>query len=437
LNLLIICTFLTSSVSARQIYTTVPIVNVREKPDINSRKIGQLQHGIWVERFEQKGEWTRVKLQNAKDGFIFTKLISSIWIKIWKDERLCFLMDDRKILKKFPIALGFNPKDDKRKEGDGCTPNGRFYICEYLKNPQPRESYGARSLRISYPDIEDARRGLKEKSISKSQYFEIVQAISKGEMPPQNTILGSSIRIHGGGVGEDWTLGCMALNDEDIRKVYSKIPDKLAIVEIYQNEKQDKEINDSAFSQSRIIQACMELTRQGCSYTNKAVEYQTLSYPEGDIDSSIGVCSDLIVRALRKAGIDLQASLHEDIHNFPKDYPMVKKADKNIDHRRVKSLKPFFDKYCLTLTNRNPDQKPEEWKPGDIVLFDTGVQNGTIYDHIGIVGNKRENGKYWVCNLWTIGFDLQEMDLLYADYPDIVGHYRLIHPLCYDGFKME
>ncbi|MCI0471272.1 MAG: hypothetical protein L0Y73_06430 [Candidatus Aminicenantes bacterium] len=62
-------------------------------------------------------------------------------------------MKDEKALGEFPAALGLNPKDDKVREGDRCTPEGRFYICEVIKNPQPATTYGPISLRISYPNI--------------------------------------------------------------------------------------------------------------------------------------------------------------------------------------------------------------------------------------------------------------------------------------------
>ncbi len=68
--------------------------------------------------------------------------------------------------------------------------------------------------------------------------------------------------------------------------------------------------------------------------------------------------------------------------------------------------------------------------------MDTGVNNGTIYDHIGIVSyHKNQKGIPLVINLWTIGDKLNEMELLNGDYPKIVGHYRLLNPLYYDSYK--
>ena len=69
--------------------------------------------------------------------------------------------------------------------------------------------------------------------------------------------------------------------------------------------------------------------------------------------------------------------------------------------------------------------------PGDVVLMDTGIPNGTVYDHIGIVSGGTVRGRPAVINLWTVGWQINEMDLLNGDYPGIVGHYRLTHPFDY------
>lgn len=367
---------------------------------------------------------------NSKDRSFFpyeTIRVSSeneYWIKVIKKERKLELMRGGKVVSTYPVSLGFNPVDDKIKEGDGCTPEGLFYICEYLKNPSPVQSYGARSLRLSYPSKEDARRGLADNLIKRIEYIKIIRACEKYEMPPQTTILGSSLRIHGGGINSDWTLGCIALKDEHITEIFDKIPSEKAVVLIFNNRAQEREFTKPI--NLRIVQACEILTKKGCDYTQSASGYIGMSYPNGDIPENTGVCSDLVVRALRFVNIDLQACLHEDVILFPQDYPMIKIPDKNIDHRRVKSLQPFFEKYFKKLSIKNPSLAPEEWRSGDIVIFETGINNSTPYDHIGIVG-EQENGRYLVYNLWTFGYSLKKMDLLYGDFPKITGHYRVAH----------
>lgn len=100
-------------------------------------------------------------------------------------------------------------------------------------------------------------------------------------------------------------------------------------------------------------------------------------YPKREI----GVCTDVVWRAFKEAGYSMRSMLIEDIKSNPSRYPMVKKRDDNIDFRRVKTLRPFYEQYCEVLENELDD--PENWQPGDIIIF-----NPRDY-HIGILSDKR------------------------------------------------
>lgn len=139
-------------------------------------------------------------------------------IVVKKGARLLELYDGGKLVKTYPIALGFTPEGDKEKQGDGKTPEGDFYI--FVKNPQSKFHLG---LGVSYPSKEDAVRGLADRLITRPQHDSIVKAIDTGKMPLQNTALGGEIYIHGGGVGRDWTWGCIALEDKDVEEIYNAI----------------------------------------------------------------------------------------------------------------------------------------------------------------------------------------------------------------------
>ena len=139
-------------------------------------------------------------------------------IIVYKSKRQLELYADGAVVRTYRVGLGFNPVDDKQREGDGCTPEGDFYI--FTKNAN---SAYYLSLGLSYPNTEDAERGLRERLISKSQYDEIVKAIRRGKMPPQYTPLGGLIYIHGNGAQSDWTWGCVALENEDIRELYDSV----------------------------------------------------------------------------------------------------------------------------------------------------------------------------------------------------------------------
>src|SRR4029077_18384967 len=99
-----------------------------------------------------------------------------------------------------------------------------------------------------------------------------------------------------------------------------------------------------------------------------------------------GVCCDVVVRALRQVGIDLQKEIHEDMLENFKAYPQkygLKKPDKNIDHRRVPNLMTYFERHQISL--RDKLNIEETYSPSDIVAWDLG--KGVL--HIGLVSNKR------------------------------------------------
>ena len=140
-------------------------------------------------------------------------------IVVKKSQRKLELFDGNKLIKIYKIALGFAPVGDKEKQGDGKTPEGDFYI--FTKNDKSKFYL---SLGVSYPNIKEAKRGLKAKLITKAEYDKIIQTIKNKKMPPQYTKLGGEIYLHGGGTSEDWTWGCVALENEEIKEIFDAVP---------------------------------------------------------------------------------------------------------------------------------------------------------------------------------------------------------------------
>lgn len=140
-------------------------------------------------------------------------------IVIRKKGRRLTLYSGERPVRRYRIGLGFNPVGDKRREGDGRTPEGRFYICQ--KNPT---SAYYLSLGLSYPGIDDAKRGLREGLITRDEYDRIVQAIRAKNIPPWYTGLGGEVFIHGHGAKRDWTFGCIALDDDRMKELYEAVP---------------------------------------------------------------------------------------------------------------------------------------------------------------------------------------------------------------------
>lgn len=143
-----------------------------------------------------------------------TSSVADPRIVIRKNARTLELFDGDRLVKKYEMALGFTPIGDKEVTGDGKTPEGEFYV--FVKNDKSKFYL---SLGVSYPGVEDARRGLKDALITRAEHDQIVDAIAKKRMPPQDTRLGGTIYIHGG-VGQDWTWGCIAVVDTDMKQIY-------------------------------------------------------------------------------------------------------------------------------------------------------------------------------------------------------------------------
>jgi len=139
-------------------------------------------------------------------------------IVVYKNARKLEFYSGKTLLRTYRIGLGFSPVADKVREGDGATPEGEFYV--FVKN---NKSAYYLSLGVSYPNVEDAERGLRDGLITTSQHDAIVEAHRKKIGPPQYTKLGGLIYIHGNGAKSDWTWGCVALENGDMKELFDAV----------------------------------------------------------------------------------------------------------------------------------------------------------------------------------------------------------------------
>lgn len=119
----------------------------------------------------------------------------------------------------WPIALAMGaPTGTKKAEGDRATPEGW-----YRTSDKPWSSfYGA--IAVHYPGVDDAQAALAEGRIDQRTSAAIVRAISAHEKPPQTSPLGGEVLIHGGGAATDWTLGCIAMGNDDLDTLRARLP---------------------------------------------------------------------------------------------------------------------------------------------------------------------------------------------------------------------
>ena len=164
----------------------------------------------------------------------------------------------------------------------------------------------------------------------------------------------------------------------------------------------------------RLADSAFTLTKQQVQYDPA---YYRIDYPNGDVPPNKGVCTDVVIRAYRKLGIDLQKEVHEDMKaNFDK-YPKnwgLSRPDRNIDHRRVPNLMTFFSRHG---TVKTISQNPNDYQPGDIVCWDLG---GGL-THIGIVSRQKtkDNQRYLIIHNIGAGQVLEDCLFQFK----IIGHY--------------
>lgn len=166
----------------------------------------------------------------------------------------------------------------------------------------------------------------------------------------------------------------------------------------------------------KLLDSATEQTKITRSYDPA---YVVLPYPNGDVRMETGVCSDVVIRSFRRAGVDLQKEIHEDMQgnfaSYPKKWGLTS-PDANIDHRRVLNLQTFFTRKGKSLPITD---KPNDYKPGDVVAWHLDNRGTT---HIGLVSNNwNENTKRYSI-IHNIGGGTNLEDVLF-DWK-IIGHYR-------------
>lgn len=195
---------------------------IKREPRVNSPRVKKMKPPAYFEVQEEKGRFLKVKHSSGVVGWIDKKFVDDLWIHIKKTSKKMTVLRGTKIIHKYRIDRATNPIKDKVMSGDNDskhyrTPDGEFYVCGHVPN-----SRFYKAFLLSYPNGEDAERGLKDKLISKTQYRRIMSSLKNGDCPLMNTTLGGLIEIHGHGTGGlwDWTQGCIAIRDKNMDELW-------------------------------------------------------------------------------------------------------------------------------------------------------------------------------------------------------------------------
>jgi lipoprotein-anchoring transpeptidase ErfK/SrfK len=204
---------------------------VRERPQVFAKPdsavtLARLDFRQDVRVIEQRPDgWSRV-LGGETIGWVATSALSNVWLLVEKESRNLYVYRGSELVRRLPADVSQNPTGDKvRRASLGerdhyRIPEGEFFVCQKNLNSQYY-----RSFMLSYPNAEDAERGLEAGIISRAEYAEIVKASLGFRSPPMGTALGGAIAIHGQGSGRQraWTRGCVALRDVHLDAIWDLV----------------------------------------------------------------------------------------------------------------------------------------------------------------------------------------------------------------------
>ena len=183
-------------------------------------------------------QWLAVILCFIHLGAVPNAAASSYDIEIKKSQRLLIVREGAEVRKVYRIALGRGGPGEKQRLGDRKTPVGTYRVIGF--NDRSKFDF---FIRLNYPNVKDAFYGLKSAVISRAEFDRIIGALRRNTLPPQDTSLGGAIGIHGIGpetpeklrIHENlnWTEGCIALKNEEIRELrpYIRIGTRVVIRE--------------------------------------------------------------------------------------------------------------------------------------------------------------------------------------------------------------
>ncbi len=204
---------------------------VRERPRVftkpdSAHAFDRLDFREGVRVIEQRENgWSRIVGEETV-GWVASAALSNVWIMVDKTTRDLYVYRGTEVVRRLPADVSQNPEDDKVRRADlgerdhYRIPEGSFFITS--KNLQ---SQYYRSLMLSYPNAEDAARGLEAGLISRGEHDRIVAASEDFHTPPMGTKLGGAIAIHGQGSGRQraWTRGCVALRDVHLDAIWDLV----------------------------------------------------------------------------------------------------------------------------------------------------------------------------------------------------------------------
>lgn len=415
-------------------------------------------------------QWLQVQTIDGASGFVRAAQVSDLRLELLRQEKLLLLIQGERELARFTVRI-CEPQGMNSTNGLATEPGPYKHDATpepHLEEQAPEERIadaptasqpaapadpamlaasppyplpgrytlspdGQGGLACLCPTARIARQALARKDITYEQYLEVIKAQSQGRRPPRLP-LQSGLRVlapadEQQGCGQVCDTGCVLLPPQAMEKLLETLP-RRARLDVYLSESRRAALSMPQYISSRLVGSMYSQLRSPARFSADAAAITPMAYPMGDIPASKGMSTDLVVRALRDAGVDLQAQVHEDVLLHPEAYEWINAANPAIDHRRPRNLAVWLERNTHSLP-LDVAQAPETFQPGDVLIFDTGLANGTPYDVAGLVSMERSRGLPMVFTVLEPGSVARNLPLLDGPEPALVGHYRLAHPYEY------
>jgi len=378
--------------NCQDLYVLKSMVNLRSDPDSASSKVGLLTRNTSLSCLEESNGWTHVFLAGKTNGWVRNDLVSKVVMRVHKTERLIRVTDGDQEILSVPVTPG------KR-----AMENGRYFALP-----------GAGSLNVTWPNRKDLRSALEKGRISYPSYKNAIVAGPENMTAHQVAICPSG--------SESPTCGAF-LKVSDYRRLAALIS-RGARLEIYDNAFDDQLLNQPDEFSRRIHLGALEQLKQPAAGLRPGGRLPALSYPGGDIQPDFASSTDIVIRAVRYAGADLQALIHEDILLHPERYRELEtESPLAASHRLVPILWTYLKHNALSLPTDAADH-PFCFEAGDILIFSAEG----LPDLAGIVSETfNKAGLPLVITIRGMGQSTRKANLLGRKDLKVIGHFRMTH----------
>lgn len=380
----------------RQLYVRKQRTILHGEPHLKASQIGTLAQNESLVCLEERKGWVRVSKAGRTSGWVRSNHVSDVLVRIHKNDQTLSVYKGDEVVLVLPIKPG--PK------GIG---QGRYF-----------GTLQGRSLLLSWPNRQDLRKYLETGQISHSTY-------ERGIIGDLQVFDGIGLSLCASG-SKGKECGVFVAKGD-----FSRLAGLAAggvRVEIYADSVADKIINEPDGFSFRVYQGALKQLESPAAGIASNGRAPSMSYPGGDIQPDFAAASDIVIRAVREAGIDLQAAVYEDMLLSPRHYAGLDMGVNDFGaHRMVPVLHAFFSRLLISLP-LNVFEAPFSFEAGDIVTLSTGIAGGSKPDGIGIIGERyNAAGNPYVITVWGQGQHACEMDLLGRENIQVVGLFRMTH----------